>query len=134
MRRDDVRAPEVPGHAVTVRDAVLGRYTLAAQRQDEPFDSTKLGLAVSAKALERRRVVGLPGTPADVLNGRLTRGDRVDLLLSPKEAGTEGGTRLRGLLVLDVQGRSEDARQYVIVLRCVAGAVPDWRTFGSRPR
>jgi len=116
VRRDEIRSSELPDHAVTARDALLRHYTVNSISQDDPFDSTKLGPIVDEQALERRSVVGLSGSSADVLNGKLARGDLVDVLLSPKEAGTGRGARLQELLVLDVDKRSKNARDYVIVL------------------
>lgn len=103
LRRDDVRPSELPDQVFTVREALLGRYTLSALRQDAPFDSAKMGPILPTPALDGEHVVGLPGSRSDVLGGRLARGDRVDLLLSPREAGEPPGARLRNLLVLDVR-------------------------------
>lgn len=116
LRRDEVRSSDLPEDAVTVPGAALGHYTLTNVHQDDPFDATKLGPALSEQALAGRHVIGLPGSSSDVLNGQLARGDRIDVLLSPRQEGAGRGARLRRLLVLDLQRGSAGTRDYVVVL------------------
>jgi Flp pilus assembly protein CpaB len=116
VRRQDVRSSGLPDHAVTVRDAVVGHYTLGAVRQDDLFDSSKVGPVLNDQALDERHVIGLRGSLADVLNDQLAPGDRVDVLLSPRQrdAATRG-VRLHDVLVLDVE-EARDPRSFVIVV------------------
>jgi Flp pilus assembly protein CpaB len=95
-----VQRHDVPDGAVRSRDALLARYTLTAMRAERPFQLTALGPRLPERSIVSA-MVALPSTPETTLGGRLARGDRVDVVLSPNDHSGVG-QRLTDVLVLDV--------------------------------
>lgn len=95
---------QLPADAVRDRDALLGRYTLASIRQDQPFRSGQLGPRLPDVTIIDKAIVALPWSPETTIGGRLARGDRVDILLSSNNnpGAQAAGLRLTNVLVLDV--------------------------------
>jgi hypothetical protein len=95
----------IPPGAVTERDrdTLLGRYTTTALRQDRPLQLDMVGPRLPIDAIESS-IVALPWNPETSMGGRLARGDRVDILLSPNgpAQGPILGRRIAGVLVLDL--------------------------------
>lgn len=81
VREKTVDQRDIPRHAVRKRAVLVGRYTLKAVRQDEPFQASKLGPLLPKRSL-RKPIVALPFTPETTLGGQLANGDLVDVLLS----------------------------------------------------
>ncbi|MGH8614771.1 MAG: SAF domain-containing protein [Gammaproteobacteria bacterium] len=93
---------QLPADAVRDRDTLLGRYTLASIRQDQPFQSGQLGPRLPDAIIDKP-IVALPWSPETTIGGRLARGDRVDILLSSNNIGAQAaGSKLTNVLVLDV--------------------------------
>jgi Flp pilus assembly protein CpaB len=90
--------------AVRDRDTLLGRYTLASIRQDQPFQSGQLGPHLPEATITDKAIVALPWSPETAIGGRLARGDRVDILLSSNNnpGAQAAGLKLTNVLVLDV--------------------------------
>lgn len=91
---------DLPGDVITDRGALLNRYTLTEVGTGVPFVETGLGPTLPAGRLDRVRIVALDGSAETTVAGRLARGDRVDILLSPADR-VSGGEIADGL-VLDV--------------------------------
>ena len=94
---------QVPPGAVHERDTLLGRYTMTAARQDQPFQISLVGPRLQIGPRENS-IVALPSSPETTVGGRLARGDRVDILLSPNSAAKDAASarRIVGVLVLDL--------------------------------
>ncbi|MFI6325190.1 SAF domain-containing protein [Nonomuraea sp. NPDC050556] len=105
VRQATVEAGSVPGDAVRNRDGLVGRYTLAAVRQDRPYRRSELGPLLKPGALDKLSFVATEASPVSTLGGRLARGDRVDVLLSPTDPDATPG-RLPEVLVVDVAKES----------------------------
>ena len=116
VRRVRIQSSDVPGHPAVARDSLLGRYTLVAVSQDTLFDTSRLGPRLEPALFARAGVTGLEASGADVMNGRLARGDMVDVLLSPQSPKVARATRLRAAVILDVSRQSADANRYAVVL------------------
>jgi hypothetical protein len=108
---DDVRLQVVtapPGGGAVAREVVLGRYTLAAVEQDEPFRLSALGPALANGALDGLGLVSLEPSVETSLAGNLGRGDRVDVLLSATGLDrVSTSTMLTSVLVVDVRGMAD---------------------------
>jgi hypothetical protein len=116
VRRVPVRSSESPEKSTVDREALLDRYTLGPVAQDKPFDTSKVGPVLSPRRLARARIVGLGASHADVIGGRLARGDRVNLLFPNRAGGDRRPVQLERLLMLDVRKRPGSAAHYVVVL------------------
>lgn len=105
LRLMPVDRRQIPPDAVPERDRdmLLGRYTTTALRQDQPLHINLLGPRLPIGAIECS-IVALPWNPETNLGGRLARGDRVDILLSPNgpAQGLILGRRIAGVLVIDL--------------------------------
>jgi hypothetical protein len=109
VRRLELDASDVPQRAVRERDLLIGHYTLRAVRQDKAIDGAQVGPELATGALAGRGIVGFAASSADVLDGAVARGDRVNLLFAKAPAAT-----LDGALVLDV--RRGEGDNYVVVV------------------
>ena len=97
---------QVPSGAVheSDRDTLLGRYITTAVRQDRPLQINLVGPRLPIGAIESS-IVALPWNSETSMGGRLARGDRIDILLSPNEPPQDPPTsalRIPGALVLDL--------------------------------
>lgn len=105
LRLTPVDRRRIPPGAVSERDrdTLLGRYTTTALRQDQPIQINVVGPRLPIGAIESS-IVALPWNPETSMGGRLARGDRVDILLSPNgpALGPTLGRRIGGVLVLDL--------------------------------
>lgn len=131
IRRVEVRSSAVPDHATTVRDALLGHYTVGPVRQDDPFDTSQLGPVLPEQTLDSARVIGLRASVADAVDGRLARGDQVDILLSSPTVTRGRATSIRNAVVLDVIKRST---YYVLVFALTTAGESDLLRAGGRGR
>lgn len=93
---------QLPADAVRDRDTLLGRYTLASIRQDQPFQSSQLGPRLPDAAIIDKPIIALPWSPETTIGGRLARGDRVDILLSSNNGAQTTGPKITNVSVLDV--------------------------------
>lgn len=117
VRRLELPASEIPEHAVRDRETLIGHYTLRAVRQDRAIDRSQVGPQLAMGTLVRRGIVGFATSSADVLDGRLARGDRVDVLLPARTpSGRQSAAALKGALVLDVRQDSAAAGRYAIIV------------------
>lgn len=103
LRRTAVSTGEVPGDPVLDKDAVIGRYTLAPERQDQPLRRSSLGPTLAIGALDRLGIVALDRDAETSVGGTVRPGDRVDVLLSSTAPGPAAGRVLSNVLVLDVR-------------------------------
>jgi hypothetical protein len=81
--------------------------------------------------LHSARVIGLRASVADAVDGRLARGDQVDILLSSPAGAHVRGTSIRNALVLDVIKRSS---YYVLVFAMPATSENDLLNAGGPAR
>lgn len=103
IRVRTVNRRDIPDDALRTRDALLGRYTLTSTSAERPFQVARLGPRLPDRSIAAA-VVALPATPETTLGGRLARGDRVDVVLSPNELTERSGVgdRLTNVMVLDL--------------------------------
>jgi Flp pilus assembly protein CpaB len=107
VRTAEVPRGEVPADAVRDRDALLGRYTLLAAQQDRPYQGSQLGPKLPDGALDRP-LVAVKAVAETTMGGRLSRGDRVDVVLPPSQNGP-AAVRLADVLVVDTVGGPDAA-------------------------
>lgn len=101
VRQERLSRGSIRGKAIRDRDAVLGRYTTAAEKQGRPFDASTLGPALPAGSLKSLFPIGMTATPAQVLRGNTSRGDSIQLLLSADGVHARP-VSIERVLVLDV--------------------------------
>jgi Flp pilus assembly protein CpaB len=116
MRQVEVRSEHVPaGAAVRGPNSLIGRYPLAAVDRGQPFTLGRLGPPLPAGALAGHLVVGLQVSFSDIEGGTLSRGDRVDILLSSTAPQRPRSGVLGGAIVLDVKRDHHRAGQFTVV-------------------
>jgi Flp pilus assembly protein CpaB len=117
VRKSLLPRSSLPKAAVTDRDALLGHYTLDPVGQDTPIDASRLGPMLPVGALKSAVVTGLPASSADVMQGGLSRGDEVDVVLSPRvPSRSTGGATLQHVLVVDVRPTSTKPPDYDVII------------------
>jgi hypothetical protein len=102
VRATEVRSSAVPPGAKRSRSDVLGRYTLEKVGQDDPFREAGLGPRLPERTIDGQRVVGVSAVAREV-DGVVGRGDRIDLVFSPRVAAQARPVTLSNALLLDVR-------------------------------
>jgi Flp pilus assembly protein CpaB len=125
LRLAQVDRRNLPDDAVheRERDTLIGRYTTVNVGQDQPIGISVTGPRIAVGAIGAT-VVALPSTPETNLGGKLRRGDRVDILVSPTAKDAPPALRIDRVLVLDLTSgpqaavivtmTSEEADQFMI--------------------
>ena len=106
LRKMSVSRAKASSAAVTTADAVTGRYLLRPLKQDDPVLDDDLGPRIAELGSGKLALVAIPVTPAATFDGRLRRGSRISLLLSPRDARS-ASRRLTEVLVIDVPPSSK---------------------------
>jgi len=103
VRVKSVDRADVPADAVRERATLVGRYTLTATSQDQPFQVTKLGPLLPEQSLQGP-ITALPSSSETTMGGQLARGDVVDILLSRNGTADPPLTnrKVSGARVLDI--------------------------------
>lgn len=104
LRPVRIRASGRPADVMTTNTKIIGRYTMARVSRDAPLLGNRLGPALPRGELAGFRIAGLPVATSDLANGVISRGDRVNAVLSSTATdGTPRSGMLRGIRVLDIQ-------------------------------
>jgi Flp pilus assembly protein CpaB len=112
VRMTTVRARDVPQDAIRDQRVLLDRYTLAAIRRGQPYGQARLGPRLAAGSLAGP-LVALRADAETTMGGRITQGDRVDVVMSE--------STIRDALVVDVV----DGPNAAVILRVPASEVAD---------
>ncbi len=123
LREERVPRASIPDDVVTEREAITGTYTLAALDMGTPVTDELLGPSALGTDVDDYLVVALPAQPAQVLNGRVARGDVVELIFKP-QIEDDPPVSIEGVPVLDV--RRVDAG-YVLTVGLDQGQLVSYR-------
>lgn len=122
LREGDLQSIRIPAFGrhpdvMSTSTKIVGRYTLVKIGKGAPLLGNRLGPALPRGELDGFQIASLPVAVSDLANGAISRGDRVDVILS--STATDGTPRsgvLRRVLVLDVQAVGTDSANAVLVV------------------
>ena len=139
LRPDDLREVRVPRNrlpdrSVKNRAELTGRYVVLAVRRGGVISLNDLGPSLPPGTLSSRLLVALPANVADVGGGMVSRGNRVDLLLSSTAAESPRNAALRDVVVLDVKSLPGQAGNYMVVYAVRRGDEPGLLSAGGTAR
>jgi Flp pilus assembly protein CpaB len=116
LRPVRIRAAGRQPDVMSTNTKITGRYTLTKVDSGAPLLGNRLGPALPRGELAGYQIASLPIAASDLANGAISRGDRVDIILS--STATDGTLRsgvLQRVLVLDVQAAGTDPANTVLV-------------------
>lgn len=139
LQAGDFRKTLVPGARLRERRAtepsqLAGRYVVTTVRQGQVISLNDLGPALPADTLRDRRLVALPATTADLGGGLVSRGDRVDLLLSSTQAESPRNAILHDVVVLDAKPTADRPGTYTVIYAVRRTDEPALLTAGGTAR
>ncbi|MFC0550849.1 SAF domain-containing protein [Planotetraspora thailandica] len=101
VRLQEMPEGDLPQGSMKNLDSLVGRYTLTRLAKDKPFDEPSLGPLLAPGSLDGLLFAPVEATPESTLGNRLTRGDRVNVLLS-STTDKPTSAELTDVLVVDV--------------------------------